>query len=1020
MERAKRQTQPRQFLRFTNPAVYGSATEFPFSVDFASGEVVASTKPKRTWITAIAGNTQTVEAELGRSDVGSFKAGLLDKGGEMLKYFSSVPLTLDGAHNNSTTTILVDQDTTGYPMIGTVEILSAGVRERVRYTGKDLRSFTGCTRGVDGTSAASHSDNDGVSNGEQIRRGSRVQLFCGYAALSESNYMSFTKMEVMGRSMGKDRITLNLSMADVQRSPSRQTIFLTASVTNQTRLSGNPIDIMLAVLLSTGDRPGTSGTIAKTVTSTAIVGTGTSFTSYSAGDILRCSDGEIIRIASVADNTHLTAAQAATRTATGLAFAADGINGNYDVLDANDGLGIPAALVDIAAFEALRTSDFSTEQYIFFLIAPENGKAFIEEQFMKTLNCYPKVDQNGKLSIVRYRVALVTPTVTLDQDVITAFDWLPADAQIINDVQFRYDYGAAGADGIFGTFQEYMHGTRTDFTMSIGKYGRTTPLVIEAKGWHNGWGAQAMATARAEQVTDRYAEPQTILSLDCFYSKHTLEVGDQVYVNDARIPNIRTGGRGIVNEVFEVLDITPSFRPYKVSMTLLWVAAIPASAAPTSQGVVSTPNPQVSDANLNRALGIEAGSFAYWHKGVFTGSSPRSSWREAALEFAYTQVSADVLKYEIYFDVTDAAWTVGGLDLAWIDHQATAQAVAAGTITLVASASGVDDYYNGMYADIVTANGLSFLGIRRIVDYVGSTKVATLESNWGTTPSGTVVYRIVERMAALAGGLTLLDQDGVNASPSTAIGSPALGRWYLRSIPLPAGLDGKTIISMATGMDSPPASSTQIMLIKNPRIVNATGVIVPLARSGFTSMPVWAYGADANATVTARQEISTAPTSTDGLMLFGVSRGDSIYNVTGNNISGAEAVIGTIEVFVARASDRVRIHASMTLTISVAPSGGSGKGATDRGHRISIFRIRRDSISGSIIDHKACGLEGWSPAIGITHWQVPGFTCVDVPGITGAFQTYVLTVVEDKNNEGGGGSTNFWDELQFSGFVVSA
>ena len=61
---------------------------------------------------------------------------------------------LDGAINDSVTTITVDS-TEDFPSAGTINIGS----EKITYTGVTSTTFTGCTRGADGTSAASHSDN---------------------------------------------------------------------------------------------------------------------------------------------------------------------------------------------------------------------------------------------------------------------------------------------------------------------------------------------------------------------------------------------------------------------------------------------------------------------------------------------------------------------------------------------------------------------------------------------------------------------------------------------------------------------------------------------------------------------------------------------------------------------------------------------------------------------------------------------------------------------------------------------
>jgi len=74
----------------------------------------------------------------------------------------------------------------------------------------------------------------------------------------------------------------------------------------------------------------------------------------------------------------------------------------------------------------------------------------------------------------------------------------------------------------------------------------------------------------------------------------------------------------------------------------------------------------------------------------------------------------------------------------------TAQAGAAGTITLAAGASAVDSFYNGTLI-LITNNspaGAQYQ-LRRILSYVGSTRVATVDSNWGTNPSSASTYDIL-------------------------------------------------------------------------------------------------------------------------------------------------------------------------------------------------------------------------------------------------------------------------------------
>lgn len=81
-------------------------------------------------------------------------------------------------------------------------------------------------------------------------------------------------------------------------------------------------------------------------------------------------------------------------------------------------------------------------------------------------------------------------------------------------------------------------------------------------------------------------------------------------------------------------------------------------------------------------------------------------------------------------------------------HYGTAQAGAATTITLATTATqgtvyAINDYYNGATIEIVSGTGVAG-ETRTISDYVGSTKVATIDSAWttGSEPSTDTVYSI--------------------------------------------------------------------------------------------------------------------------------------------------------------------------------------------------------------------------------------------------------------------------------------
>jgi len=70
----------------------------------------------------------------------------------------------------------------------------------------------------------------------------------------------------------------------------------------------------------------------------------------------------------------------------------------------------------------------------------------------------------------------------------------------------------------------------------------------------------------------------------------------------------------------------------------------------------------------------------------------------------------------------------------------SAQSASLNTITLAASASTVDDDYNEMLIEITAGTGSN--QVRKIIAYNGATRLATVESNWTTTPDAGSIYRI--------------------------------------------------------------------------------------------------------------------------------------------------------------------------------------------------------------------------------------------------------------------------------------
>jgi hypothetical protein len=260
--RAQRATEPIYFLRVSHVPDFGSATEYPFSRDFASRAIQAASVPKLECIEAVQGTQQQVTPEQGRSTIGGLALTLIDRGGEILRYFSAPPLTIQAAMTASAPgsgATLALNDVSGLPSIGTLEVGTEDTLERVRYSATNVAAGTVTVsgRGVDGTTAQAHAVGDPATNGEEIRSGQRATLYAGYAGLDEAAFMPFPKMQVVDRRLESLLSTAYLiELSDIMRSL-RNDIFITATHDAPVIIGGHPLVIALLILLSTGT--GTNG-----------------------------------------------------------------------------------------------------------------------------------------------------------------------------------------------------------------------------------------------------------------------------------------------------------------------------------------------------------------------------------------------------------------------------------------------------------------------------------------------------------------------------------------------------------------------------------------------------------------------------------------------------------------------------------------------------------------------------------------------------------------------------------------
>ena len=242
-----------------------------------------------------------------------------------------------------------------------------------------------------------------------------------------------------------------------------------------------------------------------------------------------------------------------------------GTNGAYDVLPARHGLGISVSRIDVTKFLAVRDDLSSTNVFDFYIVAPENGKEWIEREIMKPCNCYQVQTGGGLMSVVLFE----PPEPDAVLAVLNDDNCLPIPSVNLNDERhynqavWLYDH-----DPISGEFRTPQ--TENEPT-SQAKYGAVYSMVFQSKGLRTALSGQAIALSRSQRFFTRYAEPPMLVEVEGFFSTFTIEPGDLVSWSSSKPLDHRSTNRGITGALtMEVLRKEMNFERGRMKFSLLY------------------------------------------------------------------------------------------------------------------------------------------------------------------------------------------------------------------------------------------------------------------------------------------------------------------------------------------------------------------------------------------------------------------------------------------------------------------
>jgi len=396
-----------------------------------------------------------------------------------------------------------------------------------------------------------------IANDPYNMQRKRAVIKAGYAGMAEADMLTVLTGWVTDNKLWSDHLGYDFTITDLQKWLQRK--IFRESETTPVVMIGNPLNILLAILTSTGGADIEAATSANPCQIT--------WTDHgrATGDII------VLRGITQADWVNhngivytLVVVDDDNFTLTGfnsLAYAAyvpatdPGVItvGEYDWYAETDGLGLDPNNIRMSHIEDERDKWFAGARFAFDIREPIVAKKFLEDEIFKVCGMYPIIRGDGSFDIKVYRPPLPEEWGDIqifDSDVIIgAPSWDQNLKGLINEVQFSYDYDADDKE-----YDSEIFFTDSTSVVNRGP-GKKTPK-IQSRGLTTARGALEFIKRRYNKIKLRYCinGPPPIIKLGAFFSRNLSEAGDVVPVTDATVPNLKTGTRGITEDFLEIID----------------------------------------------------------------------------------------------------------------------------------------------------------------------------------------------------------------------------------------------------------------------------------------------------------------------------------------------------------------------------------------------------------------------------------------------------------------------------------
>lgn len=246
------------------------------------------------------------------------------------------------------------------------------------------------------------------------------------------------------------------------------------------------------------------------------------------------------------------------------------LRSQYDTLPTLAGIKMYPNQIDVAGHQYYRNSIYANEQVRFFQTAQEfSAKDFMELQLNLPLSLY-SINSQGKVGIKATLPPIAGQTLltldssnVLDPARITISRGL-SNRKFFNEIDISYDEDDSG------NFQKIIK----DFdSTSYQNIGQLSVLPIDSRATKSDLTSASAIQVRIDRMLNRYKNASIIIDLTVnFGTGVQIDIGDIVLLDDEdtlQIPNLSVGTRGLGAQMFEVIGRTLDVKTGRCALKLL-------------------------------------------------------------------------------------------------------------------------------------------------------------------------------------------------------------------------------------------------------------------------------------------------------------------------------------------------------------------------------------------------------------------------------------------------------------------